>query len=497
MQFNRYLFDLYVESDGGRAAIRFFNDLPRLIDAGDGQALDDFFGARLPGTFPVDYWQEQVTVAQEDLALFAAELMPTDISERGWDDAFLSYMDAIIEQDIASRDLLTWLPALSLAFHCLVPLCFFPYAFVERFFVLEAVAESFALPLPPLPKMRDYRGRLEYYLDLCRVWYDFARRWQMTPVELAAFLYDFAPQMSDVFIQAGDLPQAANVYLCGGSKEDYMTVKQGDKNHQYYWQGNPQTMVGDIVLLYTRSPYSAINGIFRAYSSGYFDPFSYYGNRVWLGSPILVPAVSLSALKENAVWGKKGLLHANMQGVNGRAVSAAEYQALLDLLIAKGMDVASLPTLLTHRVVDGVTLTNERDVEVHLLEPLLRQLGFADDDWQRQLALRMGRGERVYPDYALLANNQRGAESARFIWEAKYRISHDYALEDAFYQAKSYALRLSARGLGLVAVDGLWVSLAAENFAFAKRHYFSWSSLAQADHFAKLWRFAGYANLSK
>ena len=81
-------------------------------------------------------------------------------------------------------------------------------------------------------------------------------------------------------------------------------------------------------------------------------------------------------------------------------------------------------------------LSNERDVEITLLEPLLKRLGFDENDWLRQMTLRMGRNDRVFPDYALFANDRRGEESARFIWEAKYRIANERQLKDAFLQAK-------------------------------------------------------------
>ena len=45
------------------------------------------------------------------------------------------------------------------------------------------------------------------------------------------------------------------------------------------------------------------------------------------------------------------------------------------------------------------------------------------------MTLRMGRNDRVFPDYALFANDRRGEESARFIWEAKYRIANERQLK--------------------------------------------------------------------
>ena len=131
-------------------------------------------------------------------------------------------------------------------------------------------------------------------------------------------------------------------------------------------------------------------------------------------------------------------------------------------------------------------LSNERDVEITLLEPLLKRLGFDENDWLRQMTLRMGRNDRVFPDYALFANDRRGEENARFIWEAKYRIANERQLKDAFLQAKSYALRLGCDGFGLVALEGVWISTRQDDFKWERLYKFSWSELKQKENFSRL-----------
>lgn len=135
---------------------------------------------------------------------------------------------------------------------------------------------------------------------------------------------------------------------------------------------------------------------------------------------------------------------------------------------------------------DFGNLSNERDVEITLLEPLLKRLGFDENDWLRQMTLRMGRNDRVFPDYALFANDRRGEESARFIWEAKYRIANERQLKDAFLQAKSYALRLGCDGFGLVALEGVWISTRQDDFKWERLKKFSWSELKQKRKFFKI-----------
>ncbi len=108
----------------------------------------------------------------------------------------------------------------------------------------------------------------------------------------------------------------------------------------------------------------------------------------------------------------------------------------------------------------------EKDVEQKLLEPLLEKLGYTPKNWIRQMPLRMGRGIRYYPDYVINPKIKRGDEKADFIWEAKLSISNDKKLRKDFYQAKSYALRLKADGLGLIALEGIWISFSKDDFLF-------------------------------
>lgn len=355
--------------------------------------------------------------------------------------------------------------------------------------MLERVFQSFDIPLPILPSKQKYRDRFLYYGNLCRDIYEFRKKYSLDYIELNCFLYDFSLKTLPDFINADELPDAINIYISGGTKEDTDLLTKNGEKYQTFWQGNPQTKIGDIILLYSLSPYSGLTAIFRAVSPTYYDPFSNYPERVWVGCPIVIQTIHLSELKNNPVWKEKGLVKANMQGVNGRECTSDEYNAIIEILKSKNFDVSILPKLPFLDEPDFGNLSNERDVEITLLEPLLKQLGFDEDDWLRQMTLRMGRNDRVFPDYALFANDRRGEESARFIWEAKYRIANERQLKDAFLQAKSYALRLGCDGFGLVALEGVWISTRQDDFKWERLHKFSWSSLKQKENFSRLRKF--------
>ena len=127
-------------------------------------------------------------------------------------------------------------------------------------------------------------------------------------------------------------------------------------------------------------------------------------------------------------------------------------------------------------VVDRETVV-ERDVEVNYLEPFLRRLGFSRDDWVRQLPVRIGRGQKAYPDYALKVRGTGDDVTADYIWEAKYTIPSENQLRIDFGQAKSYALLLRAKVIGLVSKEGIWYVTADDNYDFDCIKHYSWDEL--------------------
>lgn len=94
--------------------------------------------------------------------------------------------------------------------------------------------------------------------------------------------------------------------------------------------------------------------------------------------------------------------------------------------------------------------------EKQLIEPLLKDLGFREKDWIRQLPLIMGRQTKYYPDYAIMANATRSREKARIVLEAKYSINSEKDLQEAFDQARSYGLRLQSEKIVLADRDFVW-----------------------------------------
>lgn len=486
MYFNRYVFDCYLQTDSARETKNFFENLSVWVKEEKWKEIYAYLFKQGYTQESEGYWIETFVFIQDLLANFSdwerTENLEQAIEEfEGFVDSFLAESDKK-----KCRDKLAWLDGISLFLYLKDPEHYIPYFFTNRFFLLERVFQSFDIPLPMPPSKQKYRDRFLYYGNLCRDIYEFRKKYSLDYIELSCFLYDFSLKTLPDFINTDELPDAINIYISGGTKEDTDLLRKNGEKYQTFWQGNSQTKIGDIILLYSLSPYSGLTAIFRAVSPTYYDPFSYYPERVWVGFPIVIPTIHLSELKSNPVWKEKGLVKANMQGVNGRECTSDEYNAIIEILKSKNFDVSILPKLPFLDEPDFRNLSNERDVEITLLEPLLKRLGFDENDWLRQMTLRMGRNDRVFPDYALFANDRRGEESARFIWEAKYRIANERQLKDAFLQAKSYALRLGCDGFGLVALEGVWISTRQDDFKWERLYKFSWSELKQKENFSRL-----------
>lgn len=119
----------------------------------------------------------------------------------------------------------------------------------------------------------------------------------------------------------------------------------------------------------------------------------------------------------------------------------------------------------------------ERDVEVNLLEPLLLKLGFQRRDWTRQLPVRIGRGEKTFPDYAIKVAGEGEDVVAKYVWEAKYSIASDHQLRSDFNQVRSYALLLQSKALCLVSKEGIWFEGRNAQFEFDLLRHFTWDEL--------------------
>jgi hypothetical protein len=349
------------------------------------------------------------------------------------------------------------------------------------------IFDEFGIFLPAQPRKSDFGARFFYYLELCNslnaYWSDLG----FDPIHLPVFLYGFAPEIIRDKMFRVDLSKPKRAWFIGGginNNGDFDYLDQINTASQSTWQGNKETEVGDIIVMYCLTPRSYVHSIWRAIQPGSTDPFDCYHGKIWIGHPrLLTKPLTLDKIKADPELSQMSLIKGNMQGINGRQIQKRFYDRILDLLKISGENIDDLPHL---EDIEQTTfpLKNERDVEIYILEPLLKQLDFNPSDWERQVKLRVGRSEKVIPDYLLfpIKNPAMKSVSANWVWEAKHTILSHEQLQNDFGQASSYGRLVGATGVGLVSKEGIWIGLKRDDYDLKKIKHWSAHQLLQADH---------------
>jgi len=491
MEFNSYIWQLYRDSSEGSMAIDTYSNLLENVNKGQ-------FKLTL-ATSPVNTSNLDWELINSFIETYSSRIIK-DLSEA--ENLFNEVVSYIIEGGgdindeeepvlVDAADILYILPELSMAFNQCFPEYFFPYFFRGHFYLFEEICEIFTITLPELPKKKHYDQRLAYYFELCRALYEFRKSSNLSPAELSAFLYSFAQNFISV-AQDNVLPKPLKVWIVSGGinqNGDFEYLDGIDDHAVTSWQGNIDTRRGDIVLVYCLSPRSYIHSIWRAKTDGYIDPFFYFYNQVWLCNPIKTTHITYDDLRNDPLLSQNSLVKCSMQGLNGRRFNYREYEAILSIMESKGQDLSKLPRVEpVFEISDGKNLlVDERDVEIYLVEPLLEKLGYENEDWTRQMTVRMGRGEKLYPDYAFFAQQNKGEEQARMVLETKYRIKTNKELFNAYSQAKSYALRLQSTAFVVAAIEGIWIfPLQKSGFEFETNLHKTWKEVYQPDIFSAI-----------
>ncbi len=398
--------------------------------------------------------------------------------------------------DVASN-----IGSITTVMHSLQPEAYLPYYFQGRFKLLADICQRFRIPLPAIPGKLQKRERALFYLDINRSFQEFRLLHNLSPAELNAFLYDFAPaclaEDADAELPA---PKRAWFLMAGvGTQADFSLLDEADRQTESLWRGHRDARCGDMAVLWCASPRAHLHSIWRIIEDGYDDPFAHWYSLVRIGQPQTVPHLKIKDLKANPILAQSPLVRAHFQGSAGKYFRPDDYLALLDECARHGAETDALPRIppSPHSLLpDGQEILNERAVETNLIEPLLEQLGFTEQrDWQRQVVVRMGRGEKVYPDYVLGLSSTLDQESAQIIIESKYRIATRKDLLEAFRQGRSYALRLQATQLVLAALEGLWLLDGKNGFSMEKARHWSWQQLASDETRRQLAQQLGYRPL--
>lgn len=475
MKFNQYTWNLYKQTTIGKEMIQFFSDAKGYI----------LFSRYCPHAYFISEdlyndWLENIYcygVSDYD--------QPTSLDEAK--DLYISLATLGIRLEEKQ-----WLPAndfknilgiiqpISYVLSRFASEYFFPYLFLCRIFELNKIVDYFNIDLPNIPNRINYKGRYIYYWELCEVFYEFRKENGLSPEELWAFLYDFAPH--NIQNEKTDIPKPSQAWFIGGRL--YPEDKSLDSK---FWQSNPDTAKGDILVHYETSPVSAITCIETSFTNGVIDPlFQYYGC-IYIGNRIDIPHISLKELQADEYFSKHSLIRKKFQGVNGWRMSSEDYSELLRVIKAKGFDTDTLPKLYAPTMPKNVNIEIERDVEQQLLEPLLNSMGWYENkDFIRQLPIHAGRGHRIFPDYALHYNNKPNEEKAKVLIEAKLYMKNNQEIEAAFLQARSYACLLESSVIVLCDKQCLIIYEKRQSFDRDRYKKYYWIELENPDLFNEL-----------
>jgi hypothetical protein len=480
MPFNQYIWNLYRQSHNGQRVIKEF------ADAAKNMSEYELFIKYNPA-FSKSINKSNFKEYCEAIFCYGVSEyeQPNNIKEAEelYDNLITSGVSVEGEPYIKYEDYRLMLQAnsvISFLLYYYAPKYFFPNLFVCRFFDLNKISDTFEIDLPPIPQKSDYKARCMYYWKLCEVFYQFRKENSLSPTELCAFLYDFAPN----YVQNSNkhIPAPSQAWFIGGHTED------NEKNLYFtFWQSNPDTKKGDILVYYEKSPVSAITSIWIAQTDGVVDPFFHYYSNTYIGNKIEIPYITLKELQTDHYFSKHPLIRKNFQGVNGWPMSSEDYSELLILITTKGFDVSILPKLFSPTLSKSTIITHERDVEIQLVEPLLNSMGWYENkDFIRQLPIHAGRGHRIYPDYALHYDDKLNYEKAKVLIEAKLYMKNNQEIEQAFLQARSYAQLLESSAIVLCDKQCLIIYEKQQSFDrdYYKKYY--WEELDKSDLFNDL-----------
>lgn len=481
MKFSQYTWNLYKQSPDGQKVIKEFEEANKKMTEYDLFTKYNPYSAQF---FSEDYFLDTCGLFWSVIFEEAKEIENIEEAKKFYRSLILSGIcdkegEYIIKEGeynlmLSANDILSFL------LYYFSSEYFIPYLFRCRFFELNQIADAFDIDLPSIPKKSDYKSRCLYYWDLCEVFYNFRLSNNLLPEELCAFLYDYAPNF--IPKEKTNIPQPAQAWFIGGKTDEI------EKNLDFtFWQSNPETKKGDILVHYETSPISAITCIWIAQTDGIIDPFFHYYSNTYIGNKIDIHHITLKELQTDDYFSKHPLIRKKFQGVNGWPLSSDDYSELLRMIKAKGFDTDSLPKLYAPALPKNVSIVNERDVETQLLEYYLNKMGWHENkDFIRQLPLHAGRGHRIYPDYALHYDNKPDYEQAKVLIEAKLNMKNNQEIEEAFKQARSYANILESSIIVLCDKQCLIVYEKKESFDRDRYVKYHWVELENPDKFNEL-----------
>jgi len=268
VKFNRFVWELYKASKQGRAAVkRFLHPSSKLVDK---ELRDIEYTVDADGDVSVDVAKVLRNHASNNRLgnTARANQFFARMVQRGGFSFTTPHMGDDVELVFGEddEDWYDFVAAVSLGLYMAHPEFFLPYNFRRKFDQLEEIHAEFGIPLPPVPRKADKRGRALYYAAINEAWQEFRALHRMSPAEMCAFLYDFAARSVTPW-DVSDLPLPSKVWLVSGGRvgaTDFDFVDGAVEETVSSWAGNPGVRRGDILLMYLVSPRCYIDSIWRS-----------------------------------------------------------------------------------------------------------------------------------------------------------------------------------------------------------------------------------------
>lgn len=492
---NEYVWNLYLKSGGAEVVSFFEKSLTPTLTLEYGERIKKLHSVYAAYEGVVELVYEQLSNVIEYLKEEDSDVYGESVPEDEVDDAIHEWLEetwkAYFEQckkdEKLTFDELSYnIAAISTIASIFYPDVFTPYYFLDNYNVLQMISSAFDIKIPETPKKKEYKARFMFYGDICRALYDFRRENHFTPYELYAFLYDFAPNYiggkSSYIIE--DLPAPKSAYFIGGHGKGSDLVAE-EQDEITFWQCNPDTRVGDMIVMYLTSPVSSILSIWRSVSIGFNDPFFYYYRCTYIGNPTKGKRIGINDIKADPVLGEMPIVKGNMQGINGVELMPSEYNHIVDITGCKA------PKLEYSAVGSEGEYPNEKAVEENVIKPFLKSIGYGEKDYVQQLYVEIGNhNNTLIPDFVLLPDDRGAYKRAFGIIEAKRSITKDKELKEALSQTRSYALLLRVKYAALASQEGIWILSDKDEYANIIKHY-KWSETKDDDVLYELKKMLG------
>lgn len=272
MEFNRFLWSTYKESESGKKIYSFFKDYRSVFIKRKKYTFYKQLRESIAykGTLKIDF-PDYVKALCEAYASFCRDENNKQIifSINSIEEAEDFFTELIQESEDEPTILPDDIPFLSEVLFAVAPRYFFPYYFEKLYQDIIEICNTFGIFLPTVPKKNDKQGRLFHYFELCRSLYQFRITNNLDEYDLPLFLYGFAINIIKRYKVSEELPKPRKAYFVGAGKKDDSVDSSGDFEYLdniseqtiSVWNGNPDTQTGDIIVMYCLSPRRYIHSI--------------------------------------------------------------------------------------------------------------------------------------------------------------------------------------------------------------------------------------------